>query len=299
VASASDRGRVLVTGSGGFTGRFLSAELCRNGYRVIEPRESDCDLRAAADVLRYVRESAPDYVVHLAAISYVPHGSPEDFYTVNSVGTSNLLKALEPLKGLRKVILASTAQVYAPADGTDALDETAPLRPASHYACSKLAMEFMAATWTDRLPIVITRPFNYTGAGQPEHFVVPKIVAHHARRERSIRLGNLDVSRDFFDVRAVADAYCRLLESPSRTGVFNICSGTSRSLRSILAEVERLSGWQLEIEQAEALVRSNDAPRVTGSNVRLRREIGALGYMDFTATLSWMLAAAQSASEAQ
>lgn len=290
VDSASDApGRVLVTGGEGFTGRLLKPELKRRGYTVLEHSESVCDLRDPQGVCRFVEAEQPDFVIHLAAISFVPHGSPAEIYEVNTVGTTNLLDALRSVRrNVHKVILASSSQVYGRGDGAD-LEETGPCRPINHYACSKLAMEHMAATYSDHLPIVITRPFNYTGPGQPGQFLVPKIVAHFARGDSSIELGNTEIVRDFSDVRAVVDVYSRLLASPTTAGTFNICSGVGRSLHWLLDETGRLSGRQLQVRVRQDLVRSSDAQRMVGSNRRLVEAIGPLAYSDFSATLRWML----------
>jgi len=290
VASASDPpGRVLVTGGEGFTGHHLKPELERRGYSVIRHSEAICDLRNPKAVRSFIDLERPDFVIHLAAISFVPHGSPAEIYEINTVGTTNLLEALRSVcRDVRKVILASSSQVYGRGNGAD-LDESGPCRPISHYACSKLAMEHMAATYSDHLPIVITRPFNYTGPGQPSHFLVPKIVAHFARGEPYIELGNTDIVRDFSDVRTVADVYCRLLASPTTAGTFNICSGVGRSLRWLLDETSRLSGRQLQVKVSQDLVRSSDAQRMVGSCRRLVEAIGPLVHSDFSATLRWML----------
>lgn len=290
MASASDKpGRVLVTGGEGFTGRHLKPELSRLGYTVIEHSEAACDLRDPKAVRSFVDAAQPDFVIHLAAISFVPHGSPVEIYEVNTVGTTNLLDALKSSnRNLRKAILASSSQVYGRGNADD-LDEADPCRPISHYACSKLAMEHMAATFSDDLPIIITRPFNYTGPGQPSHFLVPKIVAHYARGETQIELGNTEIVRDFSDVRTVADVYCRLLAAPSTAGTFNICSGVGRSLRWLLDETGRLSGRRLQVKVNQDLVRSSDAQRLVGSNRRLVEAIGPLVLSDFSETLRWML----------
>jgi nucleoside-diphosphate-sugar epimerase len=156
-------------------------------------------------------------------------------------------------------------------------------------------MEHMAATYCSRLPIVITRPFNYTGPGQSERFLVPKIVGHYARRESRIELGNLEVVRDFSDVRTVADVYCRLLEAPVAGETLNICSGIGRSLRWLVDECARLSEHGLELVVRPDLVRNADAPRLVGSNARLLQAIGPLQHNDFGTTLQTMIAAATKA----
>jgi nucleoside-diphosphate-sugar epimerase len=298
-SASSSRGRVLVTGSDGFTGRYLTAELASRGYSVVELTESVCDLRSPTAVLDFVQANRPNYAIHLAGITFVPHGSPVEIYEVNTIGTTNLLDALAQAKlDMAKIILASSSQVYG-AVSRDGIDESCSCHPVNHYACSKLAMEHMAATYRGRLPIVITRPFNYTGPGQSERFLVPKIVGHYARRASTIELGNLEIVRDFSDVRAVVDAYCRLLDAPVVGQTLNICSGVGRPLRWLVDECARLSGHELKLVVRADLVRSGDSERLIGSNARLVAAIGALRYGDFGATLQAMLNSAEAAERAR
>ncbi len=227
----------------GFTGVHLANELRLAGYdvfgTVVRGAESSdalfaCDLTVPTDVQWVVEAVGPDYVVHLAALSFVIHADQEAFYRVNLFGTLNLLEAIRRAGvAPRKVLIASSANVYGN-PGVEGIDETVCPQPVNHYAASKLAMEHMAATWFDRLPIVITRPFNYTGPGQDLKFLIPKIVSHFVRRESRIDLGNLDVEREFSDVRLVCRNYRLLLESAAAGEIFNVCSGRAYSLRYIL-----------------------------------------------------------------
>lgn len=289
VASRSDRGRVLVTGLDGFTGIHLGPVLAQQGYEVVRAGEPEFDLLRPESIAAVVERAQPDFVVHLAAISFVAHQDASAVYAVNAVGTTSLLEALERVAPrLRKVILASTSQVYGNAID-DPITEDTPAAPVSHYACSKLAMELMARSWFERLPILITRPFNYIGRGQAAQFLLPKLIDHFRRRAPVIELGNLDIEREFLDVRSVADVYARLLESPLRSHVLNISSGVGRSLRSIIGELARITDHRLTTNVNPALVRSNEVKRLVGSSERLRAAIGPLRYSDFEATLRWML----------
>lgn len=181
----------------------MCEELADAGYEVIgttagDPQagERTLDITSLPDCRRLIGELKPEFIVHLAAISFVAHDDPLEMYNVNVIGTTNLLQACvdvghEP----RKILIASSANIYGNAEGV--VDEDAPAAPVNHYAASKLAMEHLVRTWFDRLPIVVTRPFNYTGRGQSERFLVPKIVSHFVRRRPFIELGNINVARDF------------------------------------------------------------------------------------------------------
>jgi GDP-6-deoxy-D-talose 4-dehydrogenase len=295
---SSARGRVLVTGLAGFTGAYLRRALEAAGFEVCGTSEPpEFDLREPESVNTAVRDACPDYVIHLAGISFIPHGNATDIYATNVVGVTHLLEAVRRnAPDVRKVVLASSANVYGVSD-RDPIDESTPTVPVNHYACSKLSMEFMARTWFGQMPIVLTRPFNYTGPGQSEQFIIPKIVGHFARRAPTIDLGNLDVVRDFSDVRMVCDAYTRLLAAPIHSTQVNICSGTGRSLRWVLAQMELISGYRPEVRMDPALVRSVEVNRLVGSNDRLRAAIGELQYQDFGTTLQWMWSTAESSKQ--
>jgi nucleoside-diphosphate-sugar epimerase len=283
-------GRVLVTGIQGFTGPYVARALQAAGHEVHGTEAWPAfDLRRPETLVAALDSAQPDYVVHLAGLSSVTHADPAELYAVNTVGTGNLLQAIaERAPKVRTVLLASSANVYGNT-AADPIDEDVPPAPVNHYACSKLAMEFIARTWFDRLPIVITRPFNYTGPGQTEAFLIPKLVAHYAGRRPVLELGNIDVERDFSDVRMLADAYVRLLAANESGIVVNVCSGVGRSLRSVLAELRAITGHEPEIHVATHLVRRAEVHRLVGSNVRLRGIIGPCSHADFPDTLRWMV----------
>lgn len=299
MASPSESGslRVLVTGLDGFTGRHVAVELERAGYSVAGLSQSPgdtaiahVDLLDAAAVHAAVARIRPQAVIHLAAIAFVAHDDVDALYRTNILGTRHLLAALADLPEPPKaVVLASSANVYGNAAGhVGPLDESVPTAPTNDYAVSKLSMEYMARIWSERLPLVFSRPFNYTGMGQDERFLIPKIVAHFRRRERRIELGNLDVWREFMDVRTVAWAYRRLLETRDEADTFNVCTGYGHSLREVLAMMAEIAGYAIEVSINPAFVRENEVRSLTGDPARLQARIGSLPPYTLMETLRWM-----------
>ncbi len=293
------QGPVLVTGADGFTGRFLVERLRASGHRVIglardagslSDREV-VDLRDKDGVRRIVRNVRPHQVVHLAARSFVGDADIEAFYQVNVLGTENLLEAVSDLPTPPHVLLASSANVYGNAAfSEEPLDESVCPQPVNHYAISKLAMEHMAGAWRERLPVTIVRPFNYTGPGQAERFLVPKIVSHLTRREKTIHLGNIEVARDLLDVRDVVAAYEALMMTPAAVGnVFNVCSGRPITLRRIVAMATEAAGRSIDIEVDSRLIRSNEIRWLEGDASRLRSLTGWRPTVSFQQTLADMV----------
>ncbi len=290
--------RALVTGINGFTGRYMAAELRANGYEVIgtgsqpsaAPDYHQVDLADGPGLRALLAELQPDVIVHLAAIAFVGHGAADAFYQVNLIGTRNLLEAIAACgKTPECVLIASSANVYGNVS-EGMLDEHTPPAPANDYAVSKLAMEYMAKLWCDRLPIVITRPFNYTGVGQAENFLLPKIVSHFQRKAPAIELGNLDVWRDFSDVRAVVRAYRGLIEARAVGQTVNVSSGITHSLREVIAKCSAITGHTLDVQVNPAFVRANEVKTLCGDNARLRTLVPGWETPDLDETLGWMLA---------
>lgn len=290
--------RALVTGVNGFTGRYMAAELQANGYEVIgtgsqpsaAPDYHQVDLADGPGLRALLAELQPDVIVHLAAIAFVGHGAADAFYQVNLIGTRNLLEAIAACgKTPECVLIASSANVYGNVS-EGMLDEHTPPAPANDYAVSKLAMEYMAKLWCDRLPIVITRPFNYTGVGQAENFLLPKIVSHFQRKAPAIELGNLDVWRDFSDVRAVVRAYRGLIEALAVGQTVNVSSGITHSLREVIAKCSAITGHTLDVQVNPAFVRANEVKTLCGDNARLRALVPGWETPDLDETLGWMLA---------
>ncbi len=289
--------RALITGLRGFTGHYLAQELSAAGYRVFGtampgeatgPDVFTVDMCDRAAVAAMVEQVQPDVVAHLAGIAFVAHANVELIYRVNIVGTRNLLDALAAQRHQPSaVLLASSANIYGNA-GVAVIDETVPPAPANDYAVSKLAMENMARLWSDKLPIVIARPFNYTGVGQTENFLLPKIVSHFRQGAREIELGNLAIARDFSDVRMVATSYRRLLNVAPAGQAFNVCTGQAHSLADVIGTMAGIAGYDIEVKVNPAFVRANDVLTLVGSNDKLTSVIGAVEPTPLADTLRWM-----------
>lgn len=266
----------LITGLNGFTGQYIAQKLTDEGYDVFGTGSHAVDINGyfqvdlldQAGLLEVVQQVKPDVVVHLAAIAFVGHADDAEFYRVNVVGTTQLLSALTVLDAPPKILLASSANVYGNCL-VSPIAETQPPSPVNHYAMSKLAMELMAKTYLDRLPIVIARPFNYTGAGQSLNFIIPKLVDHFARRLPAIDLGNLQVEREFNDVHMVCDAYSKLLQYGVSGEIYNICSGQPHALQSVIDALSSLTKHSLQVKVNPKFVRANEVHRLCGDSGKL------------------------------
>jgi len=290
--------KVLITGIDSFTGKHLSSYLKKRGYDVYGTSLFDkadkvysCDITKKSDIHNVLKIVKPDYLIHLSGISYAAHKNYEEFYRVNTIGAINLLEAFVELKRKpKKIVLASSATVYGNQE-CEVLDESLCPKPANHYGASKYALESLAKNYFTKLPIIITRPFNYTGIGQTENFLIPKIVSHFQKRKAHIELGNLDVSREFNDVAFVCEVYEKLLLCKAEAEVVNIASNRGVKLLDIIAMMNAIAGYEIAVTVNPAYVRADEIKRLTGSNKKLFDLIGAVEQKTLQETLKEMFEA--------
>lgn len=276
--------RVAITGANGFTGRFVVAALAEAGVDTVALR---ADLTDAAAVFEEVSRVAFDRVVHLAGAAFVGGSDWHVFYAVNQLGTFNLLDAVARAAPGTRCVIASSAQVYG-AGASGLIGEHLPTRPSNHYAVSKRAMELGAELWRDRLELVITRPFNYTGVGQHVQYLIPKIVDHFRRALPIIELGNTWVKRDFGDVRSVAQAYAGLVLTDAPPALVNIATGSTWSIDDIITQLSIISGHVIKTKVNEAFIRSGDVPILGGNAAHLRAALPHWQPYSLEDTLEWM-----------
>ncbi|WP_419177031.1 NAD-dependent epimerase/dehydratase family protein [Desulfosediminicola sp.] len=306
---------VLVTGSEGFVGSRLCARLeeqtsfrCRvvkairsGSARSMDANTVALDLLDPGSIDEAISSTRPDCVLHLAAISTTV-AAPEaekGVWETNFEGTRSVLAAMAKHVPTSRIIFPSSAEVYGSSfvDGMPK-DELSPVAPDNVYARSKLAVEFMLqSSMPASMSGVALRLFNHTGLGQESKFVVPAFVSQIAaieqgKQEPTVRVGNIDVYRDFLDVEDVLDLYVQLIMMPSlpkRFAVYNVGSGFSRSLRDILDALISMSSIEIQVEVDPERYRSNAVPRVCSDIALVSETFGWKPKVDFEDTLKTML----------
>lgn len=278
--------KILLTGAAGFTGLFFRSQAEAAGHQVVYLQADLTDKQA---LLAEVVAVMPDAVVHLAAISFVGHADESAIYGVNVVGTTNLLTSLTMLSTPPKtVLLASSANVYGNAEIIPIKEEQIAA-PINHYAMSKLAMELMARTYANRLSIVIVRPFNYIGPGQAPQFLIPKLIRHFSQKAEEIELGNLEIEREFNDVRMVCNAYLRLLSKGVPGQTYNVCTGATYTLMDLIVILSNITSHKVKVRINPDYVRPNELRRLCGDPTKIQQTIGVLQKYELIDTLTWML----------
>jgi len=284
--------KVLITGIDSFTGKHLASYLENSGYDVYgtslfrdETNIYQCNITNKEEVKNVLTIVKPNFFIHLSGISFAAHGNNEDFYKVNTIGTTNILDAFIELQlNPKKIILASSATIYGN-QGLEVLDESLCPMPANHYGASKYAMECLAKGYFSKLPILITRPFNYTGKGQADNFLIPKIISHFKEGKKVIELGNIDVSREFNDVSFICEVYKHLLECGDDSTMVNICSGRGIKLLDVITMMNAIAGYDIEVQVNPAFVRKDEIKSLTGSEKKLLKIIGKVEQKPFEKTL--------------
>ena len=235
-------------------------------------------------VLHYLTKAKPNYLFHLAAISSVGQSFLLGGLTfrVNAIGTYNLFEAARKLKGLRKLLLASSSDVYGPVKAKDMpLKPHQPFNPISPYAQSKVSAEYLARTYQDSygLPIITVRAFNHSGPRQTAQFVIPSLCRKIVAAEKSggkapVAVGNLSAKRDISDVRDIVRGYHLLVEKGKPGEVYHLCSGKTYRISDVLNKLISLTDIHVKIERDAALYRKADIPTLWGDYSRTRRDVG-------------------------
>jgi len=270
--------RAFVTGGHGFVGTWLVRHLRAEGDDVTAPHADDVDITDPAATTAAITAAKPDAVYHLAGFAHVGQSwqRPQQVFTVNALGTLNVLEATRQANA--RVLVVSSAEVLGTVAPEDLpLTEAAPVKPISPYGASKAAAELLAqqAHRGHGTHAVVARPFNHTGPGQSPDFVVPAFAARIATADTTLNVGNLSPRRDMTDVRDVVRAYRLLIEHGEPGEVYNVCSGTDVAIAELVRRMCELAGKpDLQLREDPDLFRPADIPVLRGDPGKLNRATG-------------------------
>ncbi len=276
--------RLYVTGVGGFVGHHLAQMVASGAFGECELHSvpDGMDIRDADGLRTSIASAKPDWVIHLAARSFVPDSfvNPRETFDVNFLGTLNLLCALRDTAFTGRLLYVSSGDVYGavPEDALPVSELHTP-EPRNPYAVSKLSAEILCKQWhlSEKMDVVIARPFNHIGPAQDSRFVVPGFARQICRiaaggQEARLVVGDLDVSRDFSDVRDVVRAYAALLSEGQSGLTYNVCSGREVVVRTILRQLCELAGVDPAIEEDRARMGPTEQRRMVASCEQLQRD---------------------------
>lgn len=292
--------KLLVTGLNGFVGRNLQALLASMPnwpWQLLESKPHNLLDSVSLDV--WLQEDCPDAVIHLAAQSFVPEAfrDPQHTLQVNLLGTLNLLQALKRRAFSGTFLYVSSGDVYGQVAESDLpVVETLMPRPRNPYAVSKVSGELLCQQWSYTEPwrIIIARPFNHIGPEQAESFVIPSMARQLIRVQQGsqpaqLDVGDVDVTRDFLDVRDVLQAYLALLEHGRSGEIYNVCSGVERRVRKLIMQMANLAGVEVDLVQDASRMRFSEQRRVVGCSTKLQNETGWKPSISNTETLQRVL----------
>lgn len=296
------RRTLLVTGLSGFVGQqlkeYLKTSEWAQKWELLEQR-ANYDLCQPDDLLRMLDEGVPDAVIHLAGQTFVPEAFRNPVHTlqVNLLGTLNLLQALKNCGFHGAFLFVSSGDVYgAVAEDSLPIVESLLPKPRNPYAVSKISAELLCLQWSYLEPwrIMIARPFNHIGPGQREDFVIPGIARQLVRIRKGlqkprIEIGDVDVTRDFLDVRDVLSAYFHLLEHGHNSEIYNVCSGQEYHIRDLIERMAQIADLKVELAQDQARLRPSEQRRVLASSLKLQKQTGWKPGISITETLQSVL----------
>ena len=308
--------KVLITGVDGFVGIYMASYFLEQGCQVAGTSWSFDDTKATQEIKKdasvekinildsdslklFVKKENPDAVAHLAAQTAIPPSwkDPAGTLRINNEGTYNLFSGILALNRDIPVLVIGAAAEYGhvKSDGS-LISENDHFSPDNPYAVSKIAEEMIAYQYylSHGLYTLRARPFTHVGPGQDSRFVCSEFSRAIAQIEKGLipcemRVGNLEIRRDFLDVRDVIAAYDLILEKGKKGEVYNVCSSKGVSIGEILQILQSNSRKEIKVIFDENKVRKNEALAIVGDNSKIKRELGWKPKYDLEKTILDML----------
>ncbi len=298
--------KAFITGISGFVGKYLAEHLLANGFKIygIDRKGAEiagckveiCDILDREKLFSIVESLKPDVIFHLAALSSVSKSfeTAKETKKVNVEGTRNLFDAVVAAKISPIILVVSSLQIYGKPDRLP-IKEDAPLRPASPYAESKVEQERLCREYSEKkkLRIIISRSFNHTGPRQSDDFAWPsfarQIAEIEAGKRKELSVGNLDVERDFSDVRDIVKAYLLAIKKCKPGEVYNICSGKAYNIGKMLDVMKSHSTAKARVAVDSSRVRKEDVHILYGDNSKFAKATGWKPEIPFEKTLKDIL----------
>ena len=297
--------RALITGCDGFVGHHLTRLLTDMDYDVIgydiadssgaqsarsdEDRSLDItritgDMRDETKINEVIEQHAFNLIFHLAAQSSVKLSfeNPAETLAININGTLNILEAISKLDTPPKVLIISSSEIYGQLKPDQVpVSENSPMLPVNPYAVSKAAVDLLAYQYRKAygLPIYWARAFSHSGPGQKTAAVLSDWAFQTAKIElglsvSEIKVGNMEVTRDYTDVRDTVRAYYSIIENGTPGKPYNVCSGQGYRLADLLNTIISFSSKKIEIISDPSRLRPVDIPILVGSADRLQADTG-------------------------
>jgi GDP-4-dehydro-6-deoxy-D-mannose reductase len=299
--------KALITGVGGFVGKYLSELLIENNIDVCgvdrvkksikDVTSYEGDILDEESLFTIIDKEKPDLVFHLAGQSSVEKSfsEPELTKKINVLGTENVLKAVLKAKLKPKILVVSSVEVYG-IPKTLPINEKHSLKPNSPYGESRVEQEKVCMQYVEDqdMHIIISRSFNHTGPGQPLPFVCPTITKQVAeikqgKKKPVVMLGDPLVRRDFSDVRDMVKAYLVALEKGEKGEIYNLCSGKAHSLRELIDLLSKEFGIDITVEKDPTWNRKNDIPEIRGDHSKFTKDTYWQPEISFEKTLKDMV----------
>lgn len=276
--------KILITGGTGFIGKQIIRKCIESGVDylscgvdVVNENEHErfCDITDIESIKKVIADYVPDSIIHLAAIAAPVHKNIAQIYSVNVVGTENMLSAAaELLPPTTRFILISTAGVYGNQD-IKQYNEELNFNPVNHYSYSKMITEIISRQYKDRLNITIVRPFNVIGLGQVTNFLVPKLVKAFTEKQPELFLGNTKAVRDFIPCELCAETMLKLcLCEENAPDILNICSGVGHTCEDVINLLAEITGHHPKVTSSSEFIRTNEIWRMVGDPTRLSSFLG-------------------------